>query len=114
MHEESFDGRRVFAEFEDLTVHEFDSGGMLLKGCEVRFESRIKADAMRTNDHDFFGRQRIERDLDAGEESKGAFTTGNEFAEIDRALFGDVGYRLIDRIAATSTRQFLVRIGLFD
>ena len=76
----------LFAEFQDVAVHQFDCGGMKLQGNQVAQETLLQSVAMGAHHHFLFGRQGVEVDFDFGDEGQGAFAACQDLTEVDGAL----------------------------
>ena len=80
----------------------------MLQRDEIREETAFQRVAMGTDHHDLLGRQRIQRELDFGDEGEGSLASGQQLAQV-QGLDG-----LVDRIAAAAALQGAVGEVLLD
>ena len=75
-------GAVVAAELEYLAVHEFDGHGVVAQGHEVGLIALREGVAVGAEHHLLLGRERVEGDLDGGDEAECALAAADEFAEV--------------------------------
>ena len=95
-------------QFQDLPVHQFDRGGMVLQGDEIGLETALQRAAMGTDDHFLRRWKRVQGNGDFGDECQGSLASRKEFAQVG------FGQGLVDGIAAAAAPEALVGIILLD
>ena len=109
----------LFAEFQDVAVHQLNGRRMEFQCNEIAQETLLQGVAMGADHHLLFGWQEVEVDFDFSDESQSALAARQDLTEVDGAFlkwFGrimQVFDDFVDSVATGTAAQALVGVVFF-